>query len=277
MSGHGYAGKLQAFIAGIVPWWLQNPMAGAFNEAIGLTLDLASETLLSGLRGSLPLRCFPDALPWIGADRGIRRYPNEPTSSYRRRCAQWRQIKRHAGSHYGQLINLQPYFLPTNRPVIRIVHQDGDGATATWHTLDAGGAYSYHRATPSNWNWDGATAQWSRFWVIVYVNGVGLAPTLWDDGALWDGGSIWDGYLTSDQISDIVEIVNEAKAPHSMLAGVILATDPNSFDPLTTSIPIGDGTTTLPTGHWGKSVAPFTGLPTRLATAIIAYDYALGP
>ncbi len=272
MSALGYAGKLQSFIAGLVPWWLQGPMAGAWNEALGLTLDLASETLLSGLRGSAPLRCFVDALPWIGADRGIRRYPNEPTSSYRRRCASFRQIKRHAGSHYGQLINLQPYFLPTNRPVIRIVHQAGDGSSATWHTLNASGEYTYWRANPSNWNWDGVDSRWSRFWVIIYVNGVGTDAALYDDGTTYDDGTVWDGHLTRAQVEDIIEIVNEAKAPHSVLAGVILAPDPDSFDPTATATADAFGATSLPVGNWSYATDMTTGHPTRLDGAIFAYD-----
>jgi hypothetical protein len=276
MSG-GYAGKLQGFLAGIVPWWLQGPNAGAFLESIGLTLDLANSTLLDGLRGAQPLKCFLDALPYIGADRGLRRYPTEPSQSYRRRLAQWRQIKKHYGSHYGEMINLQPYFLPGRLPLMRIVHQAGDGSTAVWHTLTPNGNYLVHHATPSNWNWDGVPAKASRFWLIIYVSSVGSDAAAYDDGTTWDDGStVWDGHLTSAQVDDIVEIVNEAKAAHSMLWGVILATTGASFLPTATATTDANGATSLPVGNWGSAIDATTGEPSRLYTAAFPYDLGQG-
>lgn len=276
MSAGGYAGRLQGYLAGLVPQWLQGPNAGAFLEALGLTLDLGSSTLLDGLRGSQPLRCFLDALPFIGADRGLRQYPTEPSQSYRRRLAQWRQIKAHFGSHYGEMLNLQPYFLPGTLPKIRVFHQSGDGLYSACHTLDASGVYSVVTSSPSIWDWDGVDAKWSRFWVVIYVNGIGSDAAKYDDGTTWDDGTVWDGHLTSAQVDDIVEIINEAKAPHSILWGVVLAPDPASFDPSVAVTTDGNGATSLPVGNWGSSIDPTTGEPSRLYGAAFAYDLGHG-
>jgi hypothetical protein len=268
-----WIGALQRAIVERAPYWIKAGFGGIFLQSLGLTLDTAQATLLHGLRQTRPLVAFEDALAYLGADRGIRRHPTEPLASYRVRLAKWRQIKRHSGSHYGQMINLQPYFLPTAQPMIRIVHQMGDGSRATWHTLSPAGVYSVHKQSPSNWNWDQNFTRWSRFWVIIYVDSlVGPVADNWDEGEEWDGGAIWDGYLTSAQITDILAIVNESKAAHSMCAGIILATDPDSFDPTMATTPIGDGTFTHASGDWDKITREATNLPVRLGTAIFSYE-----
>lgn len=261
-----YVGLLQRIASESAPAFLRNRYGRAFLEAIGLTLDVCTETLHRGLDQAHPLVCASASLPIIGADRGIRRYPTEPEASYRIRLARWRQIKAHAGSHYGEAISLQPYFLPASVPMIRIVHQDGLGASATWHTLSERGVYSVRRATPSNWDWSGDDLSWSRFWVIIYVDAtMGPLPNTWNDGHTWNDGEIWGGYLTDGQIADIVSILLDSKAAHSTLAGVILATDPASFDPTGSGAGFPDGT-------WRYVIDPADNLPKRLASALYAYD-----
>jgi hypothetical protein len=269
----GFAGRMQRFLSENVPWFLQDPNGGAFLEAIGLTLDVGTQTLLTGLRQMLPFQAFLDNLRHIGEDRGLVQQPTESEQSYRRRLAEWRQILAHHGSHYGEMIDLQPFFLPGSVPRIRIVHQAGDGSCATWHTLNPDGSYERHKQTPSNWNWDQNFFRWSRFWVIIYVDAdVGPVGAEWDDGCEWDDGTIWDGYLNEDQIADILAIINGAKAPHSVCAGIIIATDPASFDPTAATTAIGDGTFTHPSGDWDRVIRTATGLPVRLATASYAYE-----
>ncbi len=114
---------------------------------------------------------------------------------------------------------------------------------------------------------------WSRFWVIVYTDGLPIPPLpAWDGGQTWGGGSVWDGLFTAEQITDMVAAVTGWKAAHSTLWGLIFATDPDSFDP-TASIAVSpDGTSNLPDGKWYTSVDPVTGKPTRLASAVIAYN-----
>ncbi len=275
----GFAGKFQKFLSEKVPWFLQDPNGGAFLEAFGLTLDNGVQTLITGLRQFNPLLAFVDNLPHIGNNRSIRRYPTEPVQSYRVRLQRWRQIRHFVGTHYGQMISLQPFFLPGLVPRIRIVHQMGDGSRCTWHTLNPDGSYEVYRAIPSNWDWDTFVEQWSRFWVIIDVSGLSTAGAAqWDDGiAKYDDGvTVWDGYLNSAQRDDIVAIINDSKAAHSTLWGVILSTDPDAFDPTATAITNADGTTTLPQGNWGSAIDPVTGLPSRLSTALFAFDVGQG-
>jgi hypothetical protein len=268
-----YLGRLQQIITDRAPYWIGTGPGGVFLQACGLLFDDAQATLLHGLRQTRPGTAFVDALSLIAADRGIKKYPTEPIASWRARLQRWRQIKRHAGSHYGQMINLQPYFLPGAVPTIRIVHQSGDGAHATWHTLAPDGTYSVYRPLNSNWNWDTNPGAWSRFWVIIYVNGIGSDGAKYGDGTVFgDGVTVYGGHLDSAQIADIVSIIIDSKAAHSALWGVILATDPASFDPTTTAQVQPDGSTTLPISNWGSTINPVTGLPSRLDTARFPYD-----
>lgn len=266
----GYATRLQEFIAGIVSQWLQGPNTSTFLEALGLTLDTENATLLGGLRSMQPFLCFIDSLLDIGEERGMRRYPNEPEASFRLRLAQWRQIKAHAGSHYGEMINLQPYFLPA-RPMIRIFHQSADGKSSC-HTYTSAGVYSVDVNAPTVWNWDDTPSLWSRFWVVIYVNGIGSDAALYDDGTTYDDGTVWDGHLSADQVADVVAIVNESKAAHSILAGVILAPDPASFDPAVPITTDGNGATSMPQGNWRYATDMTTGHPTRLDGIALAFD-----
>ncbi len=273
----GFAGKLQRFLSDNVPWFLQDPNGGAFLEAVGLTLDLGTQTLLTGMRQSNPLRAFVDNLPYIGADRGIRRYPTEPVQSYRSRLQQWRQIKRHAGSHYGQMLNLRPYFLPGAMPTIYCVHQAGDGSSATWHKTDPDGVYSYTRATPSNFDYDGAIDQWSREFWIIDAAGTRLDPllglTYYDDGNVYDGGQVYDGGVEGAG-DDMKSLIDEYKAAWTTVWAVIVTTTP--FDPAGVSAALPDGSTTLPVGNWGSVIDPVTHLPSRPPYAAWYFDLGQG-
>ena len=174
MSG-AFVGTIQKLVATFAPWFLRGSNIGTFLEASALSLDDVVESLRQGLRLSQPLRCDESALPVIARDRGMRLYASEPVASQRQRLSQWRQLRRQFGTHAGQMRNIQPFFLSHAAvPRIRIVHQSGDGLSATWHTLEADGTYTWTRATPSNWNWDGNDDQWSRYWVIIYTDQLGL-------------------------------------------------------------------------------------------------------
>lgn len=263
-----FVGKIQQYItARETPYWIRNGYGGKFLQSLGLTLDTAQGTLLHVLRQTRPLVAFADALPFIGADRNIRRYPTEPEDSYRARLARWRQIKRHAGSHYGEMLNLQPFFLPNVLPALVIVHQAGDGSSATYHRLSPEGVYTVTRAVPSNYAWDPNDERWSRFWLFIEETAemVASAPALYDDGTIYDSGvTLYDGGVFSNaRIDDIVALVNDSKAAHSMLAGVGFIRAGYSLTATGTAVTLPDGSTTYPTGNWFLEADHVTGLPTR--------------
>lgn len=266
-----FIGAIQQAIADIGPWFIKNKNIGTFIQAASSVLDSAAISLDEGLRLSQPLRGDVSALEVLAKDRGIRLYGAEPIASQRVRLASWLPLHRQRGTHQGEMRHSQPYFLP-DIPMFRIVHQAGNGISADWHTLDGTGTYTWHRSIPSNWNYDGQTAKWSRFWCILYAPSSVLHASHWDDGGHWDGGGVYDGVFTAT-VADMVAMIKEWKAPHSRLAGYIIATDPASFNPAATAVTDPTGWTSLPVGNWG---APITGPPashfTRLPSALWVYE-----
>lgn len=263
-------GQIQQLVESIGPWFLRNKHIGAFLESMAITYDSAIESLDLGLRLGQPLRCDASALPVLGYDRGIPFYPSESETSKRYRCAHWKQLHRTRGTHIGELQTAQPYF-GTTPPLMRIVHQDGAGASATWHTLAADGSYSKHVATPSNWNWDGTASKWSRFWVICYAPAWALSQIHYGDGTRYGTGAVYAGASSSQVATDLVNMIRNWKGAHSRLYGYIIATDGSSFDPTATSAALPGGGTTLPIGNWGSPLS-LTGGHTRPSSAIWIYD-----
>ncbi len=267
-----FIGKIQQALAAVAPYFIQEKNIGRFLQAVSVALDTSNEELAMGLRLNQPLRCDESALPVISRDRVLRIYDTEPITSRRYRLSRYLQLKRAFGTHLGQMMNVQPFFL--DRPALprmRIVFQSGSGNSASWWTLESDGTRRLHKATPSNFNYDGQTVKRTRYWLIVYTDQLELpAPNLWG-GSTW-GGTIWGESLLFAQITDIINAIKEADHPAMVLWGVILATDPDSFDPTSTAVTDVDGWTSLPTGNWGWAIDSTTGQPTRLPGALVVYD-----
>ncbi len=273
----GAFGKFQQLITDIVPWYMRQQNVATFLEAIGLVLDGAHDGLLTGLRLSQPLRCIPEAFPALSKDRKVRLYPNETEASKRYRLAHWRQLRRTWGCHYGEMFNVQPYFLPGVPPTIHIVHQSGGGSpVATWHKMTAAGVYAWSRATPSNFNYDGQTSKWSRWGVFLDMSGTGIAPpNTYDDGHTYDDGARYDvgmpGGLPYQSQLDLVQMFRDVKAAHSWLMFVALDWT-GTIDPAGTPIQDASGWWSLPNGKWGRRTDPTTGLGTRPPMIEWIYD-----
>jgi hypothetical protein len=226
-------GDIQGIITRVGPWFVQNKFAGAIRQATALACDVATTQLAAGLRLSQPLRCDSSALPSLAKDRNITVYPTESVDSQRTRLSQWNQLHKQRGTHQGELRHAAPYFLPS-QPVVRIVHQSGDGLSATWHSFgtDVFGEpaqYSVLKMSPSNWDYDGRTSAWSRFWVLIYDTGYPSGNPRWSSeastydtaGLAYDGGTSYGG-VSSAQAQDIVRLFLTWKSAHSRLAAVIL-------------------------------------------------------
>ncbi len=271
-----FAGFFQQSMSNVARWFLRNPVLGTFLETGGALFDDAAESMSQGVKLSQPLRCDSSALPILSKDRRTPLYSTEVESSKRSRLADFKNRSRQRGSHRGEMNNSAIYFQNAIVPTMRIVHQMGDGSRATWHTrlgTAAGvnaGHYIQSAKNPSNWNYDGQSSKWSRFWFILYAPPSFVDPSHYDDGSVYDGGTVYDG-LATDVALDLIAMVRDRKAGYSRLAAYIIATDPASFDPTATAVTNSDGTTTLPVGNWRTPIDSM-GHHTRLQSAVFIYE-----
>lgn len=256
------ATNFRASIKEIAPPWLQGEQGYRFLYTCGIQLDAISEYLRFGVLQRFPGYCRPEALRHIGADRKILRGFRETDAAYAPRLRSAFPTWKFAGNARTLLGQIAAYFSP-NSPKLRYVvnGRDRDGSTfADWWTL-SGGAYSYHRQSPTNWDWDSSVAGVNtrgRFWVIVY-NAEGFTPWYWGDGHYWGGGQSW-GYeesFTENFAADARRFVFQWKAAGSHAwrsGGLIVTSDQTLWDPS------GSGAT-YPNGTWNdpsnRLVGPF--------------------
>jgi hypothetical protein len=281
-------GFFQKTIVSFAPEWLRGHYGSAFLEACGLTLDIAMQRLVESVRAGQPLACYPDALPRIAAQRGLRIYETEPLASKRYRLSRWLQLHHARGTHRGEMEHLQPYFLGGDGlgtlPTIRIVHRSGNGLV-TWHTLSGGtfgdptrSTYSVYRAAGDYFNFDdnGANsaapvpwdpnvqAAWSRWWAFIELQGVDTqALAHYDDANTdYDDPDLYYDGISGAIGADLVAMLRDWKAAHSALWGVALSSQ--ALDITAAPTQDADGWWNWPSaGEWGKLIDGTTHLPTR--------------
>jgi hypothetical protein len=146
--------------------------------------------------------------------------------------------------------------------VIKTVDTHGN-----WYVREADGTRSlFLRA--SNWDWDGYSDLWSRFWVILHP-----PADFWQEGYDWgdaagpswgDASGTWGSTATYDQVQTIRGLIADWKPAGTRCVNVIVAFDPASFDP--EAAPLSAG---LPDGLWGRwsKIEAGVQVPARLSTA----------
>lgn len=212
---------------------------------IGLPLDQIAQAAEEATKARFPSICPDDALPFIGRDRGIRRGPNESTDHYRARLLLWIDVWRGAGVGRAMLDQIAGFLSPQS-PRIRIWTQVG-----VVYERAADGTFSIQRATAGLWNWDGFTALWARFWLII--DSPGGAPWsrdgTWGDGEHWgDNASTatWGSTATANEVQGIRAIVDDWKPAATLCKSIIVSFDASAFALSDTSPP-------LPDGSWGRA------------------------
>jgi hypothetical protein len=249
-------------------WALSPPRLRTYRAArmvyafIGLPLDMIAEAARQATRTRFPEVCPEDALPYHGRDRGIRRGPLEGADSYRGRLLLWIAAWRGAGVGRAMLDQIAGYLTPQTCR-IRIWTQVG-----VIYTRAADGTFTVERATAGLWNWDGLTALWARFWLIIdSVDGVPWSRDgTWGDAEHWgDNASTatWGSTATIDQVQAIRGIVDDWKPAATVCKHIIIAFDAAAFARTDTSPP-------LPNGTWANSSHNVGGVqvPTRDDRAI---------
>jgi hypothetical protein len=242
----------------------------AYRSAIAAAFDAAYLTANLTADARSPLKCHETVLPYHAADRKIRRYTNELLTTWRKRIAKFKQIKRSSGKAYGILRALRLVLLPYGRPLLRYVHTSGDGAITEWFTLAPGDddndyfvyghldpEFTRTLAKPGNWLWDPrATTGGTRggYWILIYTSG--LTPTSsieWDVSGEWDDGvSRWDYGLPSTIIADCAECCKDMHASNSMCLGIFQVHNDALFDPAGSGAGHPNGTWHIDTNRIGN-------------------------
>jgi len=194
-----------------------------------------------------------DALAEMGRDRRVIRGIAETDAAYAARLVTWLTDRRTAGNPYTLMRVLHAYVGTAHGVSFRTVDNRGN-----WYSRSATGVETSSLNT-GNWNWDGDTSKWARFWVIVYPGTLWTAePGTWGDGT-W--GAVDDGTIglsiTPDQAATMRALLNDWK-PAGTRGQFIIALAGGTFDP---TAPEPDGLW----GSWHKSTSP--AVASRLASA----------
>jgi hypothetical protein len=186
----------------LAPGFLSGPLGERVVYTLHVFGDAVQEWILQGIQGRMPLMCSPTCLGPIGRDRGIVRGFAESEYSYRRRLLWWWNDWRGAGHAYPLLNNVAGYLLP-EQLAVRIVTNSG-----MYYTRAADGTLSFEQASPNNWDWDGASSDWWRFWLIIYdpTEAVFTKEQTWGNGT-WGDGGVWGTDADATVLETIREIV----------------------------------------------------------------------
>lgn len=225
---------------------------------ISLPLDMIAQAADDAVKARFPTECAPDALPYHGRDRGIRRGPLEGDTSYRARLLLWLQSWRGAGVGRAMLDQIAGYLTP-HRTRIRVWTQGG-----LLYTREADGTFTIQRV--AGFDWDATPSLWSRFWVII--DSVGGVPWsrdgTWGDGSIWGTptNGTWGSTATIEDVQSIRNIVDDWKPAAARCESIIISFDAAAFDPLVPGA--------LPDGTWGAVSKNVGGVqvPTRDDRAI---------
>lgn len=196
--------------------WSSGPYGLAWSQAKGLLNDRISGAYEAAVRVRFVKTCPDDALPQIGRDRRLERYPGEDVRTYRRRLAgAWGAYQR-AGTKAGLVAAL------ADAGVDALVYE-------SWEA-DYGPRFS----------------AWFWYHVVVPLPGLTLTDGTWDDPGTWDETALWDA--TGDATIELVRRVCATWAPaHAKLATITLVLDTGTWD-----YPPGLWSDEL--GLWGESL-----------------------
>jgi hypothetical protein len=228
------------------PAWLTTGEGELVGYALDVVKDAFVERLRLGLMARLPYNdpngattAPADALAAMGRDRKVVRGINESDASYAGRLLAWLDDRKTAGNPFALMQKLAEYTGPG--PMFRTVDNRGN-----WYTRAVDGERSF-LLDQGNWDWDGDTDRWSRFWVIIYPNGLWTEGLAWGDvGAVWgEEEQTWGSTATAEQVQTIRSLVADWKPAGTRCKNIIIAFDNADFDP--------EGFAgSLPDGLWGR-------------------------
>lgn len=236
--------RFRRFFEKLGPAWLTSTEheGGKLLYSVGLLFDVCTERLRQGRQAKLPDFAPDDAVPRIGQDRRIVRGFDEPRASYNVRLKRWLDDWQKAGSRRAIAAQLQGWLTP-HAPLVRVVN-----ATATWTSRASDGTVTERITWPSpNWDWDSRESLWSRVFVLIYPpTDLWETDGEWGDPGTWGDGGTWGTTATPNQVATTKAIARDWKSGIAVVKKIIIAFDPDSFDPEgVPGAPLPDGTWAL--------------------------------
>jgi len=197
------------------PIFLLGDVGTRLTGGLALLFDALADAATYAVQARYMLSAeFPrDAVPRIGKERMLPRYPGEGEQAYYERVYDAWRIWESAGTDDA----LVEQFLAL-------------GFTATIKTVE-------------DWNWDNRPEDWSRFWVVLTEAPSESEGTLyasegtWGDGKIWGDGGTWGSTVPHSVVSAARMIVRSFKPGHMRCQNIVLVLDEGAF--------------TEPDGTWG--------------------------
>ena len=189
------------FVERLWPTVFQGDWGVRFSQTVAGTLadavmNMALQAVKARMFGS---DTFPqDALPPLGQERLMPKYPSETFSQYRVRLEGAWEMWQAAGTVYGVIKALEAYGLSNLE-----IKQNHD------------------------WDWDGDSANWSRFWVVI--RGHSLSPLAWG-GFAYGPGVAWGSSAIPEEVRAVRSIVRLFKPGHTVCDRIIVVFDETTWD-----------------------------------------------
>lgn len=270
--------SLRGTLGTYLPTWLGNVpgLRKLFSVlwTVALIGDCLREIAWEGQLAAYPGVGTPDALPYIGASRGLIQGPSEPNATFAKRCIAWLSTVATMGSAEGLVRQVQAFLIGQGSlgagvyPVVAFVDRAGNMTTANADTSITESVVS--------WNWDQVdgwvdgsgynpppvvTAWWADGWLLIqdpYTHYTGFTDANWTGvlGAWNSGDQTIDSLVPQDTVTKLLKIVDVWKGLHVFVRCIAWVPSVAGFAP--------DGTY----GNWGANV-----LGTQSARRNGAYSY----
>jgi len=249
----------------VSPSWLSGPWGSRLRVVLVKPLDALVDAARQAVRARWPGFGTPTALPFIGRDRLVLRGFAEADADYAERLRRWLDYHRKAGTTPNLLVQILGWASPQAITVQHVTNEsvwDRAHGPLTSSVADAS-TYDGQSRPPaaSVWNWDGDTAAWGRFWIILspLAGDTVARRKLGEFGAKLgvQRGRAIGTYMTTGQVGGLRAAVRQWKAAHETCRAIIVN--------LNASVGYDKTGAAMPNGTWESWCNPTTGAPVRNA------------
>lgn len=202
------------FVQSIAPTWMkgETPAKPHYGErfmgTFGILSDVLAQAAIQAVRAWWLKDEFSpvDALPYLGEDRQIDRYPGDSDDTYRNRLIGAWDAWAVAGNEEAIVSQLESYGL-TNIEI----HSARNG-------------WDWDSAAPGDWSHGvGGAANWSRFWVVIKGH-----P--WLASNALDAGTALGLTATLEEVAAVRAIVEKWRAAEAICPWVIVVLDVTAWN-----------------------------------------------